>query len=141
MENDSRARNAFSSAAILHIQMAEYTQALTILGSLIPSSAEDTIGSFRVKEFGYLSCLCWIAQGDWVALEKALTDLNDKYTSLWRNTKENNFIASLIKAHNDLDSEAFSRACKDFDQYTRLPDWQIPLLLNAKKMDEEGDLL
>ena len=68
--------------------MAEYTKALDIFTLLIPSSAEDTIGSFKVKEFAYLSCLCWIAQGDWVGLEKALAKFDDKYANLWQGTRK-----------------------------------------------------
>ncbi|CAG8833194.1 21157_t:CDS:2, partial [Gigaspora margarita] len=140
-ELDSDGRYLFSliSQAELSAELGYYEQGIILFEQIAATTANDSLLNFRVKDHVFWQCLCIIALDDWVRLEKQLAQSSESYPS-FTDSRECEFVNSLIAAKNSYDPSAFATACKKYDQLTKLTPWQTNILLKAKKGLEVEDL-
>ncbi|RUS26385.1 soluble NSF attachment protein [Jimgerdemannia flammicorona] len=130
-----------AAAAALLAEMGRYEPAIAHIESIAPICASDEIRSFKLKDYLYLEALCIIGLDDWVRLGRAVRAWEGRYEGdKWTKTRECRFIKGLIDAKNLNDPKLYRDACEEYDQFTRLQDWQITLLLKGKQALEREDL-
>ncbi|CAG8598757.1 10074_t:CDS:2 [Funneliformis mosseae] len=139
LDGDGRFLFSLTSQAELSAEIGYYEQAISLFDNIIILSANDSILSFKVKSHVFLQCLCIIALGDWVRLEKRFQQCIEEYPS-FADSRECAFINKLIVSKNSCDPSGFATACKEYDQLTTLTSWQTHILLGAKKDLEVEDL-
>ena len=99
----------------------------------------------RAKEYFFQSSLCYLASNDPVAAQHALQDYEDLDSSL-KDSKQGKFARRLIEAVENLDIDALSSTCSEFDKLSTLDPWQASMLGRIKEaleafleQDEDSD--
>ncbi|KAG9285653.1 hypothetical protein G9A89_009293 [Geosiphon pyriformis] len=127
-EGDGRHLYSLISQAELTAEIGHYEKAIRLLDTIAETAADDRVQSFKIKDYVFLQCICLIALDDWVRLERRFEELNQLYPS-FADSRESTLIRKLVEAKNTYDLSAFVTSCRDYDQFTPLPPWQIEVLL------------
>ncbi|EJD04098.1 vesicular-fusion protein SEC17 [Fomitiporia mediterranea MF3/22] len=137
---NAMANGCFKDAADLHAQIDEFAQAIARYEQVADQSLQSNLTKYSVKEYWLRSGLCALANMDSVTAKRNL----DRYESLdpgFSTRLEGKFLRKLIEAVESADVQAFSTACKDYDEVMKLDAWKTAILLKVKKtIDEEPGL-
>lgn len=86
---------------------------------------------WSVKEYFLKAGICHLANGDMVAMTRALEtyrDLDPGFTQ----TREHQLLVDLSEACEEADQEKFADKLFQFDQMSKLDKWKTTLLLRVK---------
>ncbi|CAG8554842.1 4183_t:CDS:2 [Paraglomus occultum] len=139
IEGDGRHFFTVISQADLLAEIGQYEDAIKLYDNIILFAIGDSMLNFNVKTHIFNQLLCYAGLDDWVGLEKKAVEMEATYPT-FAESRECQLIKTLIQAKNAFDSSAYSTACKDYDQRSTLPSWQINILLKGKRSLESEDL-
>ena len=78
---NSRYLYSLISQAELSAEIGYHEQAIDLFDNIATISVNDSIHSFKVKNYIFWQCLCIIALDDWVRLEKKFKQFIEQYPS------------------------------------------------------------
>src|SRR4051794_11574915 len=78
---NSRFLFSLISQAELSAEIGYYEQAIVLFDNITVLSVNDSILSFKVKNYIFWQCFCIIALDDWVRLEKKFKQFIEQYPS------------------------------------------------------------
>ncbi|CAI4248216.1 BAQ_1a_G0001590.mRNA.1.CDS.1 [Saccharomyces cerevisiae] len=132
----------FIKCADLKALDGQYIEASDIYSKLIKSSMGNRLSQWSLKDYFLKKGLCQLAATDAVAAARTLQEGQSEDPN-FADSRESNFLKSLIDAVNEGDSEQLSEHCKEFDNFMRLDKWKITILNKIKEsiQQQEDDLL
>lgn len=113
--------------------------AITIYEKVAAVSLESNLLKWSVKQYYMKALLAYLVLAS-NELGVSTDDVREKraeYCSLdptFEETREDNLITGALNAVEEGDPEAFATACSEFDEITKLDQWQTTLLLKAKNV-------
>jgi len=126
-------------AADIAAAQKDFKQAIAGFEKVAQSSVGNKMLQWSVKDYLLKAGICRLAEGDLVAMKKAL----DQYVSMsegFVKTRECQLLQALTDAAENLDSDGFSAALAEFDKFSPLDAWKTAVLLDVKeKLDKADD--
>jgi len=125
-------------AADIAAGQKDFKQAIAGYEKVSQAAVGNKLLQWSVKDYLLKAGLCRLAEGDMVAMKKAL----DSYVSMsegFIKTRECQLLQSLAEAVENLDSDAFSSALAEFDKFSPLDAWKTGLLVEVKEKLEKAD--
>ncbi|KAF8645601.1 hypothetical protein AX16_007683 [Volvariella volvacea WC 439] len=132
------ANSCNKEAADLLADLGDYRSAIRCYERIADSSLTSDITKYSVKTYWLRALFCALAMGDTATAKQNVnkySQQDDKFSS----TQEAKLANALIVAVEAGDTELFSEAVVEFDQTTKLNDWQTNILLKIKRgIAEDG---
>lgn len=93
---------------------------------------------WSVKEYFLKAGICHLANGDMVAMNRALDSYRDLEPGFTQ-TREHQLLVDLVEAVDEGDQEKFADKLFQFDQMSKLDKWKTTLLLRVKDNIEQKE--
>ncbi|KXT07482.1 hypothetical protein AC578_570 [Pseudocercospora eumusae] len=140
-END----NAEQLANKLYLKLADiaalegdYLKAISNYERISKSAINNNLMKWSVKEYFLKAGICHLANGDMVAMKRALDSYRDLEPGFTQ-TREHQLLVDLVEAVDEADQEKFADKLFQFDQMSKLDKWKTTLLLRVKDNIEQKE--
>ena len=117
---------------------ADYPTAVSRFENVAKSSINNNLMKWSVKDYFLKAGICYLAQGDMVATQRALEHFKEMDGSFVQ-TRENMLLTDLMGCVEEGDQEAFADKLYQFDQMSKLDRWKTTLLLRVKNGIEKAE--
>ena len=117
---------------------ADYPTAVSRFENVAKSSINNNLMKWSVKDYFLKAGICYLAQGDMVATQRALEHFKEMDGS-FAQTRENMLLTDLMGCVEEGDQEAFADKLYQFDQMSKLDRWKTTLLLRVKNGIEKAE--
>lgn len=119
--------------AHLYASLGKFGEACELFEKVASACVDDKLRKFGVKDHLLNAGLCLLADGDVIAVKKAL----ERYPSIsfdWTDSREAKYLSCLLVATENSDEVGFSATIQTYDSTSRLDKWRTSLLIKAKEM-------
>ena len=143
-EQPAWANKARNSLAHLLAKVGKYRHAIIAFEEL-GNSVLDTPSRFSAREYFFKAGLCQFCHAaagnqDIQNIRLAIEDYDNKDVT-FQDQREYKFLLDLLRAYEDYNLDAFEDAVQEFDNVSRLGDWEMGLLLNVREAISRGPSL
>jgi len=102
------------------------------------SASSGPTGRFIVKTYLFKAGVCQLATGDLVGSKKAIEGWNELDRG-FSQEREGRFLTDLLESMESQDSERFAQVAHDWDRMTKMEDWMVSTLVQAKRHVDGDD--
>lgn len=99
----------------------------------------DRLAQYSSGEYCMKSVICRMAADDSIGAEILMNEFVELYPA-WQKSREYSMLLSCIEAINNKNTEDFSNAITEYDQYKHIDNWMTENLLIVKKLIEENEI-
>ncbi|OHT04945.1 Alpha-soluble NSF attachment protein [Tritrichomonas foetus] len=141
-DDENQANQAAQQLAILgdiYSEQKKWVEASNVYKDVANRRLADRLTQLAAGEYCTKSVICRMAADDVVGAESLLHEFVAAYPG-WERSREYSMLDMCAKAINDRDSEAFSTALAEYDQFKRLDNWMTSTLLVVKNLIDEVDV-
>lgn len=139
---EALANKAFLKVADLAALNGDYARAVVRYEQVARASLNNNLTKWSLKEYFLKAGLCYIAEQDLVAADRALAQYMDWEPS-FVGTRECLLLQDVLQSVRDGDSEQLSAKLFEYDQFSKLDNWKATVLLKIKNniASAEDDIL
>lgn len=138
-ESNSSANKCMLSVAKYAAQLEQYEKAINIYEQVGEASLASPLMKYSAKEYYFCATLLHMCI-DTLNAQQAIKKYEEVCPS-FRDSREYNFVKTLIEKLDEQDVDGFTDAVKEYDSISRLDSWYTNILLRIKKgMQENPDL-
>lgn len=125
--------------ADLYCSQKKFIESSDIYKKIAISRMNDRLTQLSSGEFCVKSIICRMEADDVVGAEKLMKEFVDLLPS-WKKTREYSLLEDCIDAINNNDSQAFSNAVAEYDQFKPIDSWMTTNLLVVKNLIDEAEI-
>jgi alpha-soluble NSF attachment protein len=141
-ENDNKksaAQGCYLKIASMAMEKDIFDKGAEIYTKIGMECMDSNLGKYAAKGHFFNASLCFLAQGDLVAITNKLEEFKNADFS-FGSSRECQFVEELVNAVSENSSQAYAQACADFDRISPLDPIKTHVLMKGKaNIMEEGD--
>lgn len=134
----SQAAAQLAIVADLYASQNKWVEASDAYKDVANRRISDRLTQLAAGEYCLKSVACRMAADDVVGAESLMNDFVSSYPA-WERSREYTMLLACDKAINDRNSQAFSDALAEYDQFKRLDSWMTNTFLVVKKLIDGDD--
>uniref|UniRef100_A0A8C4QU42 Beta-soluble NSF attachment protein n=2 Tax=Eptatretus burgeri TaxID=7764 RepID=A0A8C4QU42_EPTBU len=139
-ESNSLANKCLLNVASRAAQTEQYSKAIELYEQVATSCMDNDLLKFGTREYFFKAALCHFCMDPLNG--KLAVDRYEEMFSPFSDSRECKLLRTLLQAHEEQNTDAFTEAVKEFDSVSRLDQWLTTMLLRIKKTieseEEEG---
>lgn len=121
-------------------QGGQYREVIEAIDGLITECVRiGGLRAYRVPEYCFRVCLCYLAEDDMIGFDRAFSKYNDIYGSL-ETSREGVLLKTIREQYNGYNVEEFTKAMREYNNIKRLDDKMVSILCVIKKKLEGSQL-
>jgi len=134
----SAANQCLLKVAHFAATLQDFSRAVALFEQIASASVNNNLLKWSAKEYFLKAGLCHLAQGDVVAVKKAL----DRYSSLsqeFMGSREHNFLQQLTTAFEKYEIDALKKAVGEYNDISPLQPWTSAVIVTITDKMKEDD--